>query len=207
MPPWSPDPPCIHPLFGSLLLSWGPPWGGTITHPAHSFKHHGSGTELLPVGVGQGPEVPESPGPAGASERRPQAAQGADVLPSSAGAGEREQGKEGVQRGGCWGDLGVALGGLGETHAWVGTVLAGLGPGLEGLVATFAGFVFQFPVCTFFRLLWKRRVGSFLSKQTGFNCCYCQYSCKYHIKRALWLIVFRIKMRRTMYRYYASRVL
>lgn len=44
------------------------------------------------------------------------------------------------------------------------------------------------------RLLERRRVGCLLSKQTGFNCCYCQCSCKYHIKRAFWLIVFRIRI-------------
>lgn len=44
-----------------------------------------------------------------------------------------------------------------------------------------------------FTSFWSHGVGAFLSKQTGFNCCSCQCSCRYHIKRAFWLIVFRIK--------------
>lgn len=60
----------------------------------------------------------------------------------------------------------------------------GWGLTLKGQVPHFGGLVFLFRICTFYRLLEKQRVGSFLSKQTGFNCCYCQCSCKYHIKRA-----------------------
>lgn len=64
---------------------------------------------------------------------------------------------------------------------------------LEGLELSLQACWYS-PHFVHFTGFWRKGELAPLSKQTGFNCCYCQCSCKYHIKRAFWLIVFRIKI-------------